>query len=404
MRVSTAFNRMLAIRGARVLEVVFEPGAVVVRIALRRRRLQCPCGRWGHARYDKSTRRWRHLDFGTCRLFLEAEIRRVDCRRCGRVRTERVPWARPRARHTRDFEDLVAWLAAHADKTTVTRLLRCSWEAADAIVTRVVTDRIDPARLDRLYRIGVDEVSYRRGHHYLTLVVDHDTGHVVWAAQGRESQALQDFYTQLGPERCAQIEAVSMDLGAAYRHATSLALPEAHQCFDPFHVIKMANDALNSVYTGAARDLGLTGRDWQRVRTVIRSGSEQLTVEQHQTITDLQRKRHLLWRAWDVKEGLRDLYRTVPADEARSYLKWWIGRAKRSRIRPFMLLADRIKKNFEGIVAAVELGLSNSRLEGTAAKVRLIQRRGWGYKSATALIAMTYLWCGGLNLQLPTQR
>jgi transposase len=99
-------------------------------------------------------RRWRHLDLGAARLYLEAEIRRLACRRCQRVRTETVPWARPGARFTRDFEDVVAYLAQRTDKTTITRLLRCSWEAVAAIVVRVVAAHLDDARLDGLYRIG----------------------------------------------------------------------------------------------------------------------------------------------------------------------------------------------------------------------------------------------------------
>ena len=106
--------------------------------------------------YDRSIRRWRHLDLGAVKLFVEAEIRRLHCRHCDRVRTEDVPWARPRARHTRDFEDVVAWLAQRTDKTTVTRLLRCSWEAVAAIVTRVVVDHVSDKRLEGLYRIGVE--------------------------------------------------------------------------------------------------------------------------------------------------------------------------------------------------------------------------------------------------------
>lgn len=137
------------------------------------------------ARYDTARRRWRHLDFGACQAWLEADIHRIDCRSCSRVRTEQVPWARPNARHTTDFENVAAWLAQRMDKASIARLLRCSWEAVDAIVTRVVADHIDDRRLDQLYRIGVDEISYKRGHKFLTIVADHDTGNVVWVGKER---------------------------------------------------------------------------------------------------------------------------------------------------------------------------------------------------------------------------
>lgn len=212
MRVSTAFNTMLRVPGATVAVVTFAPEGVVVGLRLRRRRPVCPCGWKGRAIYDRSVRRWRHLDLGATKLFLEAEIRRLDCRRCGRVRTEEVPWARPRARHTRDFEDVVAWLAQRTDKTTITKLLRTSWESVSGIVGRVVAEHLDARRLEGLYRIGVDEVSYRKGHRYLTVVADHDrSGTLVWAAEGKDHAVLEAFYDELGHDGCAALQAVSLD-------------------------------------------------------------------------------------------------------------------------------------------------------------------------------------------------
>jgi Helix-turn-helix domain of transposase family ISL3/zinc-finger of transposase IS204/IS1001/IS1096/IS1165 len=133
MRVTTAFNRVLALPGAWVATVSFTSCGIVVGLRRRGRWLCCPCGHRTRSRYDTSRRRWRHLDFGACKVWLEADLHRVDCPACRRVRTEQVPWARPGARHTRDFEDLVAWLAQRMDKTSVARLLRCSrpgWTAA----------------------------------------------------------------------------------------------------------------------------------------------------------------------------------------------------------------------------------------------------------------------------------
>jgi transposase len=234
VRVTTAFNRMLAIPGATVAVVTFSPEGVVVELRRRFRRLRCECGWSTAASYDRSVRRWRHLDLGATRLFLQAEIRRLDCRRCGRVRTEVVPWARPRSRHTRDFEDVVAWLAQRVDKTTITRLLRCSWEAVAGIVARVVTDHLDQARLEGLYRIGVDDVSYRKGHRYLTLVADHDRdGRVVWAGEGRSAATLEAFFDELGDARTARLRSISCDMGAGYlkaiearaSHADSASIP-----------------------------------------------------------------------------------------------------------------------------------------------------------------------------------
>jgi transposase len=241
VRATTAFNKMLAVPGASVAAVTFTPEGIVVDLARRAKRLRCPCGWSTRAVYHRSTRSWRGLDLGVAKLVLRAEIRRVRCRRCCRVRTEEVPWARPGARFTRDFEDVVAWLAQRMDKTAVTRLLRCSWEAVARIVTRVVADQLDEARLEHLeqvYRIGVDEVSYRKGHRYPTVVADHDRdGAVIWAGEGKSAATLERFYDHLGQARCAQLQAVSLDLGAAFKKATDSKAPRARQCIDPFHLV-----------------------------------------------------------------------------------------------------------------------------------------------------------------------
>jgi transposase len=244
MHVSTAFNTMLAIPEASVVAARFESACVVIRLRCRRHRPICPCGWKGRAVYDRSIRRWRHLDLGGMRLFLEAEVRRLACRACRRIRTETVPWARPAARHSRDLQDLIAFMAQRMDKTTVTRLLRVSWEAVARIVVQVVAEHLDGDRLDGLYRIGVDEVSYRKGPRFLTVVADHDRdGAVVWAKDGNDSATLEAFYAELGEARCTQLQAVSMDLGEAFRHATDLKAASARQCVDRFHVVKLAKSS-----------------------------------------------------------------------------------------------------------------------------------------------------------------
>ena len=406
MRVSTAFNRMLALPGASVCSVSFTAEGIVVGIRGRSRRLRCPCGWSTSSRYDSAVRRWRHPNLGACRVWLEGEIRRLRCRRCDRVRTEGVAWARPGARHTRDFEDIVAWLVQRTDKTTTATLMGCSWRAVDNIVGRVVDEHLADDRLDGLYRIGVDEVSYRRHHHYLTIVADHDTGRVVSVRKGKRGRALEDFYAELGPERRHQLDSVSMDLGTIYRDATRRWVPQATICFDPFHVIRLANRALDAVYKSTDRDhpTGVGNRSWRDLRVALRSGAENLTANQHQLLVAVRRTSRRLWRAWELKEELRDLYRRVNPHLARTYLQRWITAALRSRIPAFINLARQIRHNFEGIVAAVELDLSNSRLEGINSKIRLIQRRGYCYHSVDSLASVIHLCLSGITIQLPTQR
>lgn len=426
MRVTTAFNKLLALPGANVTSVAFSPEGVVVGVTRRRHRPSCPCGWKGRAVYDRSTRRWRHLDLGSSKLFLEAEVRRLHCRRCDQVRTEAVDWARPRARHTRDFEDVVAWLCQHTDKTTVTKLLRTSWETVARIVTRVVADHVDGRRLEGIYRIGVDEVSYRKHHRYLTVVADHDReGAVIWAGEGRGHAALEEFYDLLGPDACAALKAVSLDMGGAYKLATDTKAPQARQCVDPFHVIQLANLAIDHTRADLFKQERQHHPKPQRVRGRPPKGSppiptrprwikntrwalvkdpDNLTDSQLEVLHTLRRERSVLYRAWQLKEALRDLYRLQDPQDAPRHLDWWLAWACRSQIPSFVRLARTVRANRDRILAAVELDLSNSKLEGLNSKIRLINHRGYGHHSAPAVIAMTYLCCGGITIELPTQR
>jgi transposase len=402
VRVTTAFNRMLRLRAATVIGVEFDDTDIVVTVRPTARRHRCPCGRKA-AGYDRSRRRWRHLDAAGSKVWLEAEIWRVDCRRCGRVRTEQVPWARPGARLSSDLEDLIAWLAQRTDKTSVCRLLRVAWETVQAVVERVVADHLDDRRLDNVFNIGVDEISYKRGHQYLTVIADHDTGRVLHVAKGRNQAALEGFFELLGPDRCQQIRAISMDMAHIWRPPCERFIPQAAICYDPFHVVRWAQLALDAVYKATSRG-GTGNRDWRRTRHAIRAGAERLGPEHHAVLRRLRRERYALWRAWELKESFRDLYRNTNAADARAHLEAWCRSATRSRLRPFVNLARTIRRHFDGIVNAVEHRLSNSRLEGINAKIRLINKRGYGHPSANNLTAMIHLCLGGISIQLPTER
>lgn len=415
VRVTTAFNRMLAIDGATVSSVTFAPEGIVVGLRRRFRRLTCPhCGWSTRAVYDRTVRRWRHVDAGSSKIWLQAEIRRLVCRECQAVVTEQVPWARHRARHSRDLQDVVAWLAQRMDKDSVRRLLRISWAAVRNAVIQVVAEQLDDTRLDGLFRIGVDEISYRKGHRYLTVVADHDRdGAVVWAGEGRngasgkDSGTLARFYDQLGPDRCAKLQAVSLDLGGAYAKATRTHAPDATQCADPFHVIALANKAIDETRRWAwnlhrAHGTGSSARWVKRTRWALVKDPGNWKPSQREVIDRLRRERSALYRAWQLKEALRDLYRLDDPAHAPDILDRWLAWACRSRIPAFVKLSRTIRAERDRILAAVELGLSNSKLEGLNSKTRLINHRGYGHHTPAALIAMIYLCCGGITVELPT--
>jgi transposase len=405
MRVTTAFNRLLQLEGASVVGVAFEGEAVVVGLTRRRRLLACPrCGCVGRAGYDRRTRRWRHLDLGRVRCFVECELRRFPCPGCRRVVSEAVPWARPGARFTRAFEDVVAWLARQTAFSVIGRLLRISWRSVARIVGRVIAELRPNERLAGLARIGVDDLSYRRGYRFLTVVVDHDSRRVVWVGKGHSQQTLERFFDQLGREGTEALRAISCDMWAAYQKAIAARAPAARVCIDPFHVVQRANRAVETVRKQEWRKLRQEGgqaRWLQQTRWSVLKRPERLSGRQAESLALLQRENARLYRAYLLKEQLRGIYAATPGDAAK-LLDGWISWASRSDLRPFLTLARTLRKHRDGVLAAIELGLSNSRLEALNARIRLINHRSYGFHSAEPLIALIHLCCGPLTIELPT--
>jgi transposase len=241
VRNASVFRALLGVEKAVVERVEFDEDEQVllahVRVA-RGASGRCGVCRRRCGRYDagEGRRRWRTIDLGTVRAYVEADAPRVRCRQHGVV-VAHVPWARHGVGHTLAFDETVAWLVTQCSKTAVTELMRIAWRTVGGIIARVWADVEKLGdRLDGLTRIGIDEISYKRGHRYLTVVVDHDTGRLLWAAPGRDRVTLGAFFDLLGPDRCAQITHVSADQADWIAEVVAERCPAAVQCADPFYV------------------------------------------------------------------------------------------------------------------------------------------------------------------------
>jgi transposase len=350
-------------------------------------------------------RRWRALDLGTTFAFVEADAPRVRCSRHGVVVCA-VPWARHKARFTRAFEDQVAWLAVNCSKSAVAALMRIAWRGVGQILERVAAEaQREVDLLDGLRRIGIDEISHRKGQRYLTVVVDHDSGRLVWAAAGRDRKTVEAFLDALGEERCNQVELVSCDTASWIAGPLAERLPGAVRCVDPFHVIQLATDALDEIRRevwNEARRAGQTqlARDLKGARFALWKNPEHLTARQQAKLSDIEATNRPLFRAYLLKEQLRQIYR-LPAEAAIALLDGWLKWARRCRLQPFVKLARTITGQRAEIIAAIEHSLSNARVEAINTQIRLITRRAFGFHSAQALIALAMLTLAGLRPPLP---
>jgi transposase len=393
------------------VELLTEKGEEVIVASVRparSRRNRCSrCGR-RCAGYDRGEgrRRWRGLDLGTTRVFLEADAPRVACPVHGVV-VAAAPWARSASsRHTAAFEDQCAWMAANMALSTLAVLLRVTWRTVSDIVERVVAERAERVDLlAGLRRVGIDEISYRKGHRYLLAVVDHDTGRLVWAAPGRDQATLRKFFDALGQERCALLTHVSAD-GAQWIHeVVDERAPQATLCLDAFHVVAWATKALDEVRRGMWNDLRRAGQgqdaaELKGTRWALLKNPPDLTQNQKLSLAWIAVANKGLYRAYLLKEQLREVFR-VKGRRGRLLLAGWLAWALRSRLPEFVKLAKTIARYLPLIHNTLDHGLSNARSEATNTHLRLLTRRAYGYHSPETLIAMAMLTRGGLCPPLP---
>jgi transposase len=354
------------------------------------------------------------LDAGTWRVMVEADAPRVSCPAHGVV-VAAVPWARHGAGHTRQFDETVAWLATCTSKSAVRQLMRVAWATVGEIIARVWADTggaVD--RLAGLTRIGIDEISYRKGRKYLTVVVDHDTGRLLWAHPGRDDATLHRFFDLLGPDRCAALRLVSADAAPWIARVVAARCPRAIRCADPFHVVAWATEALDEVRRaawnaapGRLRGLGKGGSGSQgmaawfkRCRYALWKNPDRLTDRQHAQLAWVAKTDPRLHRAYLLKEALRYVF-AVKGQAGIDALDKWIMWARRCRIPQFVALARRIVVHRNAIHAALTHGLSNALVEAINTKIRLIARMAYGFRNTNALIALALLNLGGHRPELP---
>jgi transposase len=401
MRATSLLRTLIALKHTRITGFEFTDLGIEVGVAPSTRVPYCS-GCLCRARhvYDHRAREWRHLDFAGMKVTLKYWQRRVDCRRCGGVRIELVPWAEPDSDFTRDFEDQVAYLAQVTDQTTVMKLMRISWKTVGTIAQRVVA-RLGPAdRLDGLEYIGIDELSYRRHHEYVTTVVDHVATKVVWAAPGKSADTVAGFFEDLGPERAAKLKVVTMDMSAAYITAVEKGATQARIVFDRFHVQRMAQDAVDQVRREQVRLLAGSddAKTLKKTRWALLKNPWNLSAVEKGKLVDVQRENRPLYRAYLLKETLADILGGRQINVARDRLQDWTSWAAHSRLAPLKKLATTIRDHIEGILAFIATGLTNATIEGINGKIRVITRRAYGFHSATSLISFIFLCCTGLVL------
>ena len=405
LRAICGFTREVVIIGVDVVEGPRRSLRVHVRPKARRRGR---CGRCGELAvwYDQGdgARRWRHLDAGYATVDIVAVARRVDCRSCGPT-VAQVPWARHDTVFTRAFEDLVVHDAIVGNKQAAADRYGVSWRAVNNMCVRLATEALDRVDLlDGLVAVAIDEVKYKKGHRYLTVVCDHMTGRVVWAAKGRSKDVVNLFFDLLG-DRAADLQFVTADGATWITDVVAVRAPDAIVCMDTFHVIGWATKALDEVRRAEWNRLRRTGtkraaKEFKGLRFLLRRNWENLTGAQKGVIRELETANRRTFRAWQLKEELRDIF-ALPLLKARRALDAWLAYASRSRLPSFVKLARTIRAYRPAIEATIEWRLTNGIVESNNASIGRIRANARWFHDPEAFITMVYIDRAGLAPQHP---
>jgi transposase len=310
-----------------------------------------------------------------------------------------VPWARTGSRFTRRFEDEVAWFLQRADQTTTSQYFGIAWESAGRIARRVVEEKL-AGRGHAAAFLGVDEISYGRPRKFLTVIVDHETGQVVWAAQGKNAETLRGYFESLTPQERAAVEVVTMDMSAAFKKAVNESVPNAVIVYDRFHVMQLLSRAVDDVRRAEMRACfdPAVKTELKGTRWVLLKNEWNLTLRERQKLAALPRVNGRLYRARLLRDAFQIIFQARTVKEAD--LRWneWLQWARRSRLKPFLKLAHTVAEHWDGVRRFIELRITNAPVEGYNSKIRMISHRAFGFHHASSLIAMIKLNCAGIAL------
>lgn len=405
LRAICGFTREVVIIKVELVEGERPRLRVHVRAKVRRRGR---CGRCGQSAswFDNGdgVRSWRHLDAAMANIEVVAVARRVDCGACGPTVAE-VAWARHDSAFTRTFEDLVVHDAIVGNKQAAADRYGVSWRAVNNMCVRLATEALDRVDLlDGLVAVAIDEVKYKKGQRYLTVVCDHFTGKVIWAHKGRSKDTVNLFFEALG-ERAGDLQFVTADGATWITEVVAVRAPEAIVCLDTFHVVGWATKALDEVRRSEWNKLRRAGsakaaKEFKGLRFLLRRNWENLTGGQQGVIRDLEKANSRTFRAWQLKEELRDIFGLGLA-AARRALDDWLFYASRSKLAPFVKLARTIRRYRASIEATIEWRLTNGIAESNNASIGRIRANARGFHDPQAFITMIMLDRAGLAPALP---
>lgn len=383
MATTSFLYHTLGLRGYRHLCTAYEGGAVVhhVERVLHKRRCRGCDARWKQLTLDGSfERRFRALPVGRRPQFVVLHGHEQTCRRCGKTLREPIDFAEGKRRYLKALKRFVIDLCQFTAIEHVATLLAMGWDTVKDIYKGHLEERLAQRKLSDVRYLAVDEFAIRKGHSYMTVVMDLEEGAILYAAEGRDAQALVPFLERLKRSR-AKLEAVAIDMSQAYLNAVREVFPHVAIVHDAYHVVALANQALDDTRRDLYRDLQAGERKVIKgSRFLLLRGGERLGEEPKKRLDELMAANEPLYTAYLLKEELRMFWAMGDEQTATAVMDNWLAEARASGLKHFARLARTIEDHREGLLAYFRHPISTGPLEGLNNKIKVLKRQAYGFR------------------------
>ena len=372
------------IRGYSYTRTDYQDGQTI--FTIRQEPETCRCSACGSSRVQSRgqvPRRFRTVPIGSRTTLVVLPIPRVECLACGVVRQVKIPFADPRRSYTKAFERYALELGRRMTIRDVAVHLDVSWDVIKDIQKRDLSRRFAKPKLKHLRRIAIDEIAIAKGHRYLTVVMDLESGAVVFVGDGKGADALKPFWKRLRGSK-AKIEAVAMDMSAAYREAVSTHLREAKIVFDRFHVMKLFNEKLSDLRRALHREATdvLQKQVLKWTRWLLLKAAENLDEkrDEKKKLEEALALNRSLAVAYYLKEDLRQFWEQPGKRFGTLFLDGWIRRAEASGIKILQQMAKTLAAHRSGLLAYHDVMITSGPMEGTNNKIKTMKRQAYGFR------------------------
>ena len=372
------------IRGYQYRRTDYQGGQTIFTIHQELKTCLCSaCGSTAVRPRGTVERSFRAVPIGRRSTVIVLPIPRVECRDCGVVRQVKIPFADPRRSYTQSFERYVLELSRRMTIRDVAIHLGVSWDTIKDIQKRDLARRFAKPKLKHLRHIAIDEISIAKGHRYLTVVMDLESGAVVFVGDGKGAKALQPFWKRLRASK-AKVEAVAMDMSPAYREAVSTHLPKAKIVFDRFHVMKLFNEKLSDLRRALQREATdvMQKKVLKGTRWLLLKAAENLDEgrDEKKRLEEALALNQSLAAAYYLKEDLRQFWEQPGKTFATLFLAGWIKRAEASGIKVLQQMAKALAAHRGGLLAYYDAMITSGPMEGTNNKIKTMKRQAYGFR------------------------